>query len=78
VPQGLNTEPVGVERIHTVMRSGDIYDVVRALRRNGNIRHIQGLSVDPAVDWQTEERAKIPGTDIARREHSLAGIEAVT
>ena len=54
---------IGVECIDTVVFGRDVYDVVRPLVRDRDIRHVQRLRVGGAIDRVGEKQAELRGVN---------------
>ena len=65
---------VGIERVDAVVLGGDEHDVATAPTGNVNIRHIQWLRVDVAVDRIREQPAERAGADIVRPQDGFVEI----
>jgi hypothetical protein len=54
---------VGIERINRTVLGGSEYDVVSSAR-NAELRQVQGLRIDLAVDRQVVQQAEARGIDV--------------
>ena len=75
-PQGRRSRRVGVERINAVVLRCHNHDIVDPVARHCDLRQVQRLSVDRAVDRKRVQSAEMRGVHVEGRENGFDDVLA--